>query len=188
MMAISAHAMLGLGLFGAMAMVRYRVNARDLWEMSFIFSSLVTGLCVGVGMRTLAVAFCLSFCLVAYILAKAGLGATLRFDGVIRFWLPAHPKAGRDTQVDVASPSVSAEGDAVAVEDVLPRYCANYLLIALREGAQGEGAEISYQIALNGRQRSARRATARAELIEALRVELRAEEITLMSQDHHLEL
>ena len=191
MMAISAHAMLGLGLFGAMAMVRYRVNARDLWEMSFIFSSLVTGLCVGVGMRTLAVAFCLSFCLVAYILAKAGIGATLRFDGVIRFWLPAHPRAARDAQIDPTDPassSVRTERDAVAVEDVLRRYCANYLLIALREGAQGEGAEISYQIALSGRQRSARRATARAELIEALRVELRAEEITLMSQDHHLEL
>ena len=75
MMAISAHAMLGLGLFGAMAMVRYRVNARDLWEMSHL-ASLVTGLCVGTGMRLLAISFCLTFCAVAYLLAKMGSGAT----------------------------------------------------------------------------------------------------------------
>ena len=181
MMAISAHAMLGLGLFGAMAMVRYRVNARDLWEMSFIFASLVTGLCVGTGMRLLAISFCLTFCAVAYLLAKMGFGATLRFDGVIRFWLPTpqNQREGTDAR---------SQSRSLAVESLLKRYCARHLLIAFREGAQGEGAELSYQVALKGRQRSARRAEASADLIEALRVDLGAEEITLMSQDHHLEL
>jgi len=189
MMAISAHAMLGLGIFGAMAMVRYRVNARDLWEMGFVFASLVTGLCVGVGMRTLAVAFCLLFCLTAYVLSKAGLGATLRFDGVIRFWLPFSSHIGQPSAMESEAKSTPADlMRTVAVEEILERYCAHHMLIALREGAQGEGAEVSYQIALNGRQRSARRATARAELIAALRTELKAEEVTLMSQDHHLEL
>ena len=190
MMAISAHAMLGLGLFGAMAMVRYRVNARDLWEMSFVFASLVTGLCVGVGMRTLAVNFCLLFCVAAYMLAKGGLGAQLRFDGVIRFWIPAptQPDLNPSSTPDATLSPSSPRGNAIAVEAILSRYCARYLLIALREGAQGEGAEISYQIALSGRQRSSRRVAARAELIESLRAELGAEEITLMSQDHHLEL
>lgn len=184
MMAISAHALLGLGLFGAMAMVRYRVNARDLWEMSFIFASLVTGLCVGVGMRTLAVSFCFTFCISAYLLSKAGFGATLRFDGMIRFWLPTQKTM---TSNPLQSQQVG-EVQAQAVETILTQYCDRYLLIALREGAQGEGAELSYQIALKGRQRSTKRIASRTELIQALRTKIGAEEITIMSQDHHLEL
>ena len=170
MIALNAQLALGVGLIGAMAMLRYRVNARDLWEMSFIFASLVTGLATGMGRRHLAALFCIGFCLTATLLIRGGLGAKARFDGVIRFWLPHQDQHSTN------------------LETLIGEFCSAYQLVALREGAQGTGAEVSYHISLKGRRGSDLRATKREELINALRDQLGAEEIVLMAQDHHLEL
>lgn len=171
MLAMNAHLLIGLGLVGTLSMLRYRVNARDLWEMAFVFASLILGLAVGLGQRGLAASFCVCFCLTAVVLIKGSLGATQRFDGILRFWVTHENDEPRP-----------------AIEQVLNRHCSHFQLVSYRQGAQGEGAEVSYHIALKGRQGSDRRQASRDGLLSELRDEIMAEELTLLAQEHHVEL
>lgn len=183
MLAISVHIALGLGLLGSMSMIRFRVNARDLWEMSFLFSALVTGLCCGINLFWIAISFTTLFSLVAYYLSKGHIGTQFRFDGVLRFWLPYH-FINHDS-VESTPPDAKHNH---ALEDVLKKYASNYQLISMREGSQGEGAEVSYHITLKGRRHTDRKAANRQALFKDLKLILGCEELTLLSQDHHLEL
>ena len=177
MIAISNHIALGLGVLSSMAMIRFRVNMRDLWEMSFVFSSLVVGLCCGVDLLYVALTFTFLFCLIAYLLSRGRVGGRFRYDGVLRFWLPY-----------ISEGDVEVSEQQIGVTSILKRYCSSHQLISIREGAQGSGAEMTFHLKLKGRQRSERKQESRAALFEALRGELGAEDLNLMSQDHHLEL
>ena len=184
MLAISAHLALGLGLLGSMAMIRFRVNTRDLWEMSFVFAALVAGLCCGIKLFAIAIAFTACFCALAITLIKGQVGAQFRFDGVLRFWLPY--VLNDEVQSDLTDhPSRSPQ---LALESLLKTYSASYQLISMREGSQGEGAEMSYHITLRGRRRSGERERHRAALFNELKAQFGVEELSLLSQDHHLEL
>jgi hypothetical protein len=183
MLAISFHLTLGLGLLGSMAMIRFRVNTRDLWEMSFVFAALVSGLCCGINLILIASMFTLLFCITAYCLAKGQVGAQFRYDGVLRFWLP-YQALDQDQQASKRS----SHDSQIALEGILSRYGSNYQLISMREGSQGEGAEVTYHITLKGRRRTEQKAHSRAALFNDLKTLLNVEELTLLSQDHHLEL
>ena len=184
MLAISTHLALGLGLLGSMAIIRFRVNTRDLWEMSFVFAALVAGLCCGIQLFVIAIAFTGCFCVLASILIKGQVGAQFRFDGVLRFWLPY--VLDDDSQTD--RPHSLARSPQLALETLLQSYSASYQLISMREGSQGEGAEMSYHITLKGRRRSGERERHRAALFNDLKSQFGVEELSLLSQDHHLEL
>ena len=178
MLAVSNHLVVAIGLIGSLAMLRFRVNARDLWEMVFIFAALVAGLCCGLKLITLALCFTGIFCVTAYALSKGKAGAQFRYDGVLRFWLPYQSLNKQDL-----SPTPQ-----VALELIFERYTSAYQLISLREASQGEGAEMSYYIALKGRRHSEQQQQSRYALFEALKEEFQVEELSLLAQDHHLEL
>ncbi len=177
MLALASHYALGLGLIGSMAMLRFRVNTRDLWEMSFVFAALVSGLACGLRLYAITCIFTMLFCVVAYLLSKGKVGAQFRFDGVLRFWLPY--TTGSET---------NASSPQLALEQVLRTYCSSYQLISMREGSQGEGSEMSYHVTLKGRRQSVKKEHNRASLFTELKTQFGVEELSLLSQDHHLEL
>lgn len=184
MTALATHYALGLGLIGSMAMLRFRVNTRDLWEMSFVFAALVSGLACGLQLFAIACSFTFLFCGVAYYLSKGKVGAQFRFDGVLRFWLPYVLDSGQNNISD----QEQYRSPQFAVEQVLRNYCASYQLVSMREASQGEGSELSYHVTLKGRRQSVKREHNRAALFGELKARFGVEELSLLSQDHHLEL
>jgi uncharacterized membrane protein YhiD involved in acid resistance len=68
MMAIGDSLARGLGVFGAMAIIRFRTRIDDPRDVLFLFAALSTGLAVGVFGFTVSFAGTLLFCAVAFIL------------------------------------------------------------------------------------------------------------------------
>lgn len=68
MMAIGDSLARGLGVFGAMAIIRFRTRIEDPRDVLFLFAALSTGLAVGVYGLTISFAGTALFCLVAFLL------------------------------------------------------------------------------------------------------------------------
>src|SRR5688572_22823096 len=68
MMAIGDSLARGLGVFGAMAIIRFRTRIDDPRDVLFLFAALSTGLAIGVYGFTIAFAGTVLFCIVAFIL------------------------------------------------------------------------------------------------------------------------
>jgi uncharacterized membrane protein YhiD involved in acid resistance len=68
MMAIGDSLARGLGVFGAMAIIRFRTRIDDPRDVLFLFAALSTGLAIGVYGYTISFAGSLLFCLVAVVL------------------------------------------------------------------------------------------------------------------------
>ena len=162
MLSIGGSLALGLGVLGAMAMVRFRTNIRDIWDMTFLFCALTIGFACGARQPWVAILCTLFFCVIAWISVKGRFGATHHFDGVVQIWRRAE-QSGPD------------------LEEVLGRSCLRASLVSLREGGQGDYLELSYQITFH---RDARREA----LVEDLRGLSGVSEVSLLLQDDHLEL
>lgn len=130
MMAIGDNLARGMGIMGTMALVRYRTSIREPRDMVFMFAGLAVGVAAGVRSFPSAFLGTLTFCAVAWTLQWSPFGRRHRFDGMLRFWLP---KAG-------------ATGDDV--RRVLASECSHFVLVALRDLAQGETLEYAYQVKL----------------------------------------
>jgi uncharacterized membrane protein YhiD involved in acid resistance len=120
---------LSLGVLGTMAMVRFRSNIRELWDMCFVFASLTIGISCGTQAYSIAIASTLMFVVTSSILAKTHSASKHRFDGVLRFWRKAD-----DIGIDL--------------EQALKEQCNYFALVSVREAQQGEIFEYSYQIRL----------------------------------------
>jgi uncharacterized membrane protein YhiD involved in acid resistance len=68
MMAVGDSLARGLGVFGAMAIIRFRTRIDDPRDVLFLFASLSTGLAIGVYGFTISFVGSLLFCLVALVL------------------------------------------------------------------------------------------------------------------------
>jgi uncharacterized membrane protein YhiD involved in acid resistance len=68
MMAIGDSLARGLGVFGAMAIIRFRTRIDDPRDVLFLFAALSTGLAVGVYGFTISFAGTILFCIVAFLL------------------------------------------------------------------------------------------------------------------------
>jgi hypothetical protein len=68
MMAIGDSLARGLGVFGAMAIIRFRTRIDDPRDVLFLFAALSTGLAIGVYGFTISFVGTFLFCLVAYLL------------------------------------------------------------------------------------------------------------------------
>lgn len=120
----------GLGMMGALAIVRFRTSMRDPKDIIFIFACFAVGISCGVGAYAVAIIGTLMFCLAAFSMAKAPLGGDQLFDGVLRFNLP--------------------DDNAVRqqIQSILDQFCKRSILITVKEMAQGQRFEHSYQIKL----------------------------------------
>lgn len=117
----------GLGVAGALTLVRFRSTLKDPRDLMFVFVSLAGGVSAGVQSWHTALFGTLGFCLAATVLHVSDFGSQRAFDAVLR--LRANPAELRSSAFDV----------------VVNRHCRKAILINLRD-AGGEQEERVYQL------------------------------------------
>jgi hypothetical protein len=142
MLVIGNNIVWGIGMVGALALVRFRTNLRDSRDMIFVFVSLVIGLAAGTMAFAVALAGTLLFSAVALYLGRISFGFKSCFDALVRFTLEAG----------------DGSADALAC---LKRHCSRFALTVVQQVSQGEAMEHVYQV-------SFRRDESRQELVREL--------------------
>jgi len=163
MLAIGNSVARGLGLLGTLAIIRFRSTLRDVRDMMFIFSSLAVGISVGVQAYVVAVVGAILFCLFTVHLTFAPFASRRQYDGLLRLNSPADP--GLDE----------------VLKRVLRQHCSNFVLVNLREVAQGGRLEHAYQVKL-------RDPSYGEHLLSTLRTIEEIEDVSLLFQDPALEI
>ncbi len=121
----------GIGVLGALSLIRFRTVVRDPRDMMFLFASLGLGIACGSGMFVVAITGCLILSSVIVLLHLAPFATHRRYEAMLRFL------------VDANDEEVRAQVDAV-----MSKNCSAYVLLAMREAVQGDLLEYSYQIRL----------------------------------------
>ena len=85
MQAIGDNVGRGLGMMGALSVVRFRTSFKDPRDIMFVFASLGAGIGCGVYAWGAAVGGTIAFSAVAFLLSRTGLGTKHFFDGMLRF-------------------------------------------------------------------------------------------------------
>ncbi|MBN1307132.1 MAG: DUF4956 domain-containing protein [Chitinispirillaceae bacterium] len=120
----------GLGMMGALAIIRFRTVFKDPRDIIFMFATLAVGISCGVYGFGVAVVGTLGFCGAAILLYYSPFGQTRAYDGMLRF-------------------NIGAEAHGrTAVETTMREFCRRFMLITLRETTQGNRLEYSYHIKL----------------------------------------
>lgn len=130
MQAIGDNVGRGLGMMGALSVVRFRTSFKDPRDIMFVFASLGAGIGCGVYAWGAAVGGTVAFCLVAFLLSRTGLGTKHFFDGMLRFALPNEPKVRGQ------------------IEDIMKSSLKTFILITMREVDGGARLDVAYQIRL----------------------------------------
>jgi len=146
----------GLGLFGVLSMIRFRTDLKTPRDLVFVMGSACVGVACGVGAMVVATLGALAFSGVALYLQLGPFGSRLRYDGVLRFRIPAAVDAGQQLQ------------------GILDRHCVRQAMLSVSE-TQGAREHV-YQVKFF-RERN------RDELLAALRDELEADDTRLLLQD-----
>jgi uncharacterized membrane protein YhiD involved in acid resistance len=154
----------GLGMIGALAIIRFRTNFKDPKDILFVFSSLAAGIACGVGAYVIAVVGTGGFVFTAFVLHFTPLGRTSYFDGMLRFNLD------------------NTDENRSALEDILKTYCKNFALITLRDMKQGERLDYAYHIKLKKNKSNAELLKILAERIPSVKG------VSLMLQETTVEL
>jgi len=121
----------GVGVLGALSLIRFRTVVRDPRDMMFLFASLGLGIACGAGMFAVAVTGCVLISSVIVLLHWAPFATHRRYEAMLRFLVEANDDKAR-TDVD----------------GVLAECCSAYTMLAMREAVQGDLLEYSYQIRL----------------------------------------
>ncbi len=153
----------GLGMLGALAIIRFRTNLKDPRDIIFMFAALAAGIACGVKGYSIAVVGALSFCTVAGILYFSPFGQASYFDGMLRFNIEN---------------STESKG---MLEKVLKNYCKVFALITLREMAQEKRLDYAYHIKL-------KKAKNKADFIEELKTIETIKGVSLLLQETTVEL
>ena len=129
MLAIGDDVARGLGMVGALTLIRFRTTLKDTRDLIFVFASLGIGVAAGVQAFAAAALGTLTFSLAAVYLSWSDFGSRRQFDVVLRFQGPSDEEHGGQ------------------IRDVLDRYCRGLSLIDLRSA--GENAqEFAYHLKL----------------------------------------
>ena len=130
MQAIGDNVGRGLGMLGALSIVRFRTSFKDPRDIMFLFASLGAGIGCGVFSWGAAMGGTLAFCIVAFMLSRTGLGTKHFFDGMLRFAMPNESAPRQD------------------IEDILRGNLKMFVLITMREVNGGDRVDVAYQIRL----------------------------------------
>ena len=98
----------GLGMLGALAIIRFRTSLRTPRNMAFTFSSLAVGISCGVYAFVIAIVGTLGFCITAFVLRMSPGSKKTNPLGILKFELPA------------------TSDDISIIEDILKNYCEKY--------------------------------------------------------------
>ena len=83
---------LSFGIFGALAIIRFRSNVSDLRDIAFLFATMAIGIACGVHSFTNAVIGTLLFCVLIMLLKISPFDAGFSVRGGIRIELPDNPE------------------------------------------------------------------------------------------------
>jgi uncharacterized membrane protein YhiD involved in acid resistance len=120
----------GLGMLGALAIIRFRTSLKEPRDIIFMFACLAAGIACGVNGYDIAVVGTLGFCIIAFVLHYSPFGQESYFDGMLRFNCEDDP-----------------EGKAL-LDNVLKDHCKLFALITLRDMAQGKRLDYAYHVKL----------------------------------------
>ena len=104
----------GLGMLGALAIIRFRTTLRDPRNMTFMFATLAIGISCGVYGFTIAITGTLAFCAMAFILHYSTFGKSNPLIGHLKISI------------------YEDETDKDEVEKVLNEHCKDYELQSMR--------------------------------------------------------
>lgn len=121
MLAIGDDVARGLGLVGALTVIRFRTTLKDTRDLMFAFAALGSGVACGVLAFSVAILGTVVFCAAAIYLAYSDYGSRRQFNAVLRLSAPATPEVQRD------------------LGQALRRFAPRYSLINLRD--LGDGAQ-----------------------------------------------
>ena len=121
----------GVGVLGALSLIRFRTIVRDPRDMMFLFASVGLGIACGSGMYTVAIAGCVLLSSVIILLHFAPFATRRRYEAMLRFLVEANDDTAREN-----------------VDRIMAECCSAYMLIAMREAVQGDLLEYSYQVRL----------------------------------------
>ena len=110
----------GLGMLGAMAIIRFRTTLRTPRNMVFTFAALAVGISCGVFGFVIAVTGTIGFCLTAFLLRLSPMSKMAKLTGILKFDLP-----------------VSSE-ELEHLETVLDSFCRKYVQVRYRLGGGGK--------------------------------------------------
>jgi uncharacterized membrane protein YhiD involved in acid resistance len=130
MIAIGDNIARGIGIVGSLAIIRFRTNLRDPRDLIFIFAALGVGVSCGVQSYSAAAIGSSVFCLAVYLLYISPFGTRRKHDGLLRFQIPAKHET------------------AEAVIEILKRITKSFMLVTMRDVAQGKAFDYSYQVKL----------------------------------------
>lgn len=133
----------GLGMIGALAIIRFRTNFKDSKDILFIFAALAAGIGCGVGAFNVAVAGTIGFIMAAFLLHFIPFGQASYFDGMLRFNIE------------------NSDENKGEIEKILTEFCQTFALITLRDMNQGRRLDYAYHIKLKNK-------SADGSIIEAL--------------------
>lgn len=153
----------GLGILGALAIIRFRTPIRDPRDIIFLFASLAIGIACGAELFGAALIGTGAFSLAALYLHHAPFTSRREFEGLLRFVLPGE------------SPT------ADTIPALLPRFTASAELVTLREALQGDAMEYAYQVRLLD-------PACRTELVAALEALPDVSEVSLHMQRASVEI
>lgn len=163
MQAIGDNLARGLGMLGALAIIRFRTTFKDPRDIIFMFAAMATGISCGVFGYGIAVVGSLGFCAAAVFLYFSPLGEYRYYDGLLRFNMDGQSGARAD------------------LEGILKGHCRTFALVTLRETSQGSRLEYAYHVKLRpGKSRDA--------LIDGIRKLESAKDVSLMLQETTVEI
>ncbi len=129
----------GFGIFGALAILRFRTNLISTRNISFIFAAMAAGIACGVYSFLTALIGTLAFCLIAFLLVLTPFSRKSNLLGDLRFELPPEPMERDD------------------LEKIIRRHSADFVLKRYRllhaEG-RGEYVEYTFQLRLKQEQQA----------------------------------
>ena len=130
MQAIGDNVGRGLGMLGALSIVRFRTSFKDPRDIMFLFAALGAGIGCGVFAWGVAAGGTLAFCAVAVVLSRTGLGIKHFFDGMLRFAMPNESEA------------------RLALEKIMRENLKTFVLVTMREVDGGGRIDVAYQVRL----------------------------------------
>lgn len=130
MLAVGDSMARAFGLFGALALIRFRTPIKDSRDTVFLFLAVAIGITVGTANPMLAIAGTTTTLGIAAYLFGVGFGARSAHDGVLRLAVPAQGAA-----------------DAL-LQRVLTHYCRRATRVSVRDSRRDGEVEVSYQVRL----------------------------------------
>jgi uncharacterized membrane protein YhiD involved in acid resistance len=138
---------LGFGIFGALAIIRFRTNIADLKDIAFIFCAMAIGIACGVNSFIVAIVGTLLFCIVAFI---------LHFKFSAPFLEQSIETTETEDFIKIKVLGLVSVQKKKTVDAIFQEYCSSFQLLRYRYSnvqnqtlENGEVSEHEYKLTLN---------------------------------------